>query len=141
MKLLLERFHNGKTCTLGRLSANGVYQCYTIEDIVREVENTPVASWKVYGETAIPRGVYELGYTLSPRMKRFTPELQNVPGYTGIRIHVANWATELLGCIAPGVGLQADNEGVTQSTKAYNALIAKLNPAFQSGEHVTIEVG
>ena len=72
MKLLLlrTRFHNGWTG--GQLYINDEYFCFTLEDQMREPENRlggeriAVEKWKVYGETAIPRGIYKMVFANSP---------------------------------------------------------------------------
>lgn len=55
--------------------------------------------------SCIPTGTYTVKYTFSPRMLKFTYEVQNVPNRSGIRIHVGNYYSDLLGCIALGNGL------------------------------------
>ena len=59
------------------------------------------------GLLAICPGRYEMILSMSPRLAFVTPEILKVPrmtgGFrTGIRIHPANWAEQLDGCIAPG---------------------------------------
>ena len=51
--------------------------------------------------SCIPTGEYELAWTFSSRFQKNTWQLMNVPARTGIRIHSANLASELQGCIAP----------------------------------------
>ncbi len=56
--------------------------------------------------SCIPPGKYEVRWTRSPRLKRFTYEILNVIGRSGIRIHAGNYAgatdvgflTHSLGC-------------------------------------------
>lgn len=55
--------------------------------------------------SAIPDGTYQLAFTYSSRLKRKTLEIVDVPGRTGIRLHSANVAEQLKGCIAPCVQL------------------------------------
>lgn len=52
--------------------------------------------------SCIPKGTYEVVYSMSPSFKKFTYEIKNVPGRAGIRIHPANFTRQLLGCIALG---------------------------------------
>jgi hypothetical protein len=54
--------------------------------------------------------------------------LQNVLGRTFIEIHSANWAYQLLGCIAPGatVEMVQGKKGVTLSVATLAALVANL---------------
>jgi hypothetical protein len=87
----------------------------------------------------IAAGTYPLKWTRSPRFSRaatikkgfpmdiFTPEVMNVPGRSGLRIHVANYTRQLEGSIAPGYSFtDLDKDGqidISQSTAAYDALV------------------
>lgn len=53
--------------------------------------------------SCIPEGTYRAVFTHSKRFGRKLYEVMNVPGRSGIRIHAANWAHELQGCIALGI--------------------------------------
>lgn len=101
--------------TTGILSVNG-FSCKTLE--LPDKNNEPNIS-------CIPKGTYLCKYTFSPRMQKFTYEIQNVPNRSGIRIHVANYFTDLLGCIALGnslVDLNHDGElDVANSTITINS--------------------
>ena len=59
MELLVQREPSTLSSTPGTLSIDGVFECYTLEDVVREVPGQPVAMWKVQNETAIPAGRYQ----------------------------------------------------------------------------------
>ena len=102
MKLLLlrTRFHNGWTG--GQLYINDEYFCFTLEDQVREKYGVAVEKWKVYGETAIPCGTYEMVFANSPKFGPDTLSLLKVPGFEGIRIHAGNSAKDTEGCIIVG---------------------------------------
>lgn len=52
--------------------------------------------------SCIPCGVYPVLWTFSNRLNRFTYLLGNVSNRSGIRIHSANLASQLNGCIALG---------------------------------------
>jgi hypothetical protein len=120
VKLFLQRDPSTPQGTLGTLSVDGVFQCYTMEDVVR-------LGPKVYGETAIPAGTYAVVITLSPRFKRPLPLLLDVPGFEGIRIHPGNTSADTEGCILPG--RVKTRSAVGQSVLAFNALFAKLKAA------------
>lgn len=100
MKLLLIRNKLSPTCTLGDLCLNGPengigkWFCYTLEDPWREK--------KVYGDTCIPEGTYEIVITYSNRFKRELPLLLNVPGFEGIRMHGGTTKEHTLGCVLLG---------------------------------------
>ncbi len=91
MILLLKRNHLTPGYTIGKLYVDGVYLCDTLEDTVRDA--------KIYGETAVPVGVYEVVLNESPKFKRDLPLLLEVRGFMGIRIHRGNTAADSSGCI------------------------------------------
>lgn len=49
----------------------------------------------------IPDGVYKVIWTYSPSFKEYLYEIEGVKSRSGIRIHKANVASQLKGCIAP----------------------------------------
>lgn len=132
MELTLKRQPSSFFSTPGDLLIGDVWQCYTLEDIVR------APGVKVYGETAIPAGRYRVVWSWSPTFKCNMPELLDVPGFKGVRIHWGNWAKDTLGCLL--VGLKRLPDMVGASRPAYAALLKKLVPAFQRGEEVWINV-
>ena len=132
MKLVLERLQLADTFTIGSLSIDGVFECWTLEDQVRE------SSPKVFGKTAIPYGVYEINVTYSPRFDRFLPLLLAVPGFSGIRIHPGNFSTDTGGCIL--VGLDRRTGSIGRSRDAMHDLLPKLQTAIDNNDLVTIEI-
>lgn len=80
--------------------------------------------------SAIPVGSYECKWTFSPRMLKYTYEVTNVPNRGGIRLHVANFWSELLGCISLGTGFadinkdgQTDLTGSRIAVDSFNKLM------------------
>lgn len=122
MRLELSRDQITDSFTLGLLKVDGSFKYYTLE-------RTSVA---------IPTGEYSIEMTFSPRFGRPLPLLDNVPGRTAIRIHPANKAEELEGCIAPG--LQRTSDGVAQSRTASDELNIQIQAALDAGDSVTIEI-
>jgi hypothetical protein len=123
--------------TIGDLAINGDFFSYTLEDVVREVENQPVDRWKIPGKTAIPKGLYELTLDYSTRFDRIMPHILNVQGFSGVRIHNGSYAKDTEGCILVGFKKGADFIG--ESKKAFSALMEKLI-AYGNVEKMTIEV-
>ena len=96
----------------------------------------------------IAAGTYPLTWTQSPRfskaatakarkkdpkaaeVKVYTPEIIEVKGRAGLRVHVANYTRELEGCIAPGFSFKdIDKDGtidIAQCTAAYDQLCEAL---------------
>jgi len=139
MKLLLEREPSHLTCTIGSLYVNDEFECFTLEDVVREIPGVPVERWKIKGKTAIPAGTYKLGVTFSQRFQRMLPILHDVPGFDGVRIHTGNTDADTEGCILVGTQL-AEAESITYSRAAFNALYPKLVDALGAGEELTLEI-
>lgn len=135
MKLILVRDEFTPQSTIGKLSVNGAYFCETIEDCDRYLE---AGGAKIPGETAIPRGTYEVTIDFSTRFGKDMPHVLNVPQFDGIRIHPGNSAHDTEGCVL--VGLRRGPDYVYQSVAAFNPLYAKLDAAVEAGEKVTLEV-
>lgn len=128
MKLKLVRKYRKETYTIGKLYVDGVYFCDTIEDKDRGLDDAmglaEIMSKKRYGETAIPYGTYKVEITYSPKYKKLMPEIKNVKGFSGIRIHSGNTAKDTLGCLIIGRNTQVGM--VTESRKTYNKLFALM---------------
>jgi hypothetical protein len=134
MHIEVQRVPGGVTCTLGKLYIDSVEYCYTLEDIVRPNGE------KVYGETAIPAGVYRVVITHSNRFGCDMPLLLEVPNFTGVRIHPGNSDADTHGCILLGTHVGADGESITESRAAYYRVFTKIRDAIDAGEEVKIEV-
>jgi hypothetical protein len=132
MNITLVRSMCGATCTIGDLYVDGVFECFTLEDVVRP------EGIKIYGETAIPYGRYRVVITFSNRFQRDLPLLLDVPGFTGIRIHPGNTAADTHGCLL--VGMDKANGSITNSRVAFAGLFAHIRDAIQHGEEIWVEI-
>jgi len=119
MKLHLKRLHRTDKSTIGELTIDGKFECYTLEDIERDV--------KIKAETAIPKGTYKVIINQSNRFKRLMPLLLNVPNFEGVRIHAGNTNHDTEGCIL--VGRTRGVDFIGQSRKAYDSLFKKMQEA------------
>ena len=137
MKLILSRIEFGES-TVGRLYIDGAFQCFTLEDKVRELPGKAVSEWKVKSQTAIPCGTYQVRITHSGRFNKMLPQILDVPGFAGIRIHAGNTKEDTEGCIL--LGTATDGTTVSGSRMAVDAFISKLSAALTAGDTVTIEV-
>lgn len=127
LHFLLDRKWRKDTYTIGRLYVNGEFLCNTIEDVDRKLNQnmsaTEIQKIKVAAETAIPTGTYAMRVTMSPKFKRDLVEIQNVPGFSGIRVHRGNTAQDSAGCVI--VGENTAKGRVTNSTK-YELMITEM---------------
>jgi len=137
MRLKIERTWCSPNSTIGKLSVDGKFECYSLEDVVRE-DGRIVQAWKIPGCTAIPTGSYSVIVTPSQRFKRDLPLLVDVPGFTGVRIHPGNGPKDTEGCIL--VGASKDTDFVGHSREAFEKLFTKIQESLGCGEKVTLEV-
>ena len=146
---------NGILLELDRLAPNPHgegFRCkrkflaYTLEDEQRDT--------KVYGETRIPNGTYELGLRKTggyhaKYSKRFSDihvgmlHVLDVPGFEYILIHCGNTDEHTAGCLL--VGDSQENNQITKngfigkSTQAYKRIYPRIAEAIECGEQVTIK--
>lgn len=150
MKILVERKWKKETYTIGVVSVNGVRFSESVEDKDRGLNSTMSEAYintrKVYGKTAIPVGTYEVKLTYSPKFgttawgKKYggkVPQIMNVKGFSGIRIHPLNSAEQSYGCL--GFGRNLEKGKVLKSTEYYYNLMDKyIMPAAKKGEKIEI---
>ena len=140
MKLTLKRIALRQTYTIGKLYIDDVYFCDTIEDTVRDINKNGKfdnGEKKVHSKTAIPYGTYEIKWTYSPRFKKYTPQLMNVPSFEGIRIHAGNTSADTEGCLIIGENKQVGK--VLNSRATINKFYPIIKKACSKGK-VTIEI-
>lgn len=141
----VQRIAKEPTYTVGKLYIEGKLFCDTIEDRVRELHDLNAdgdfddkGEGKVYGQTAIPAGTYPLTLSMSNRFKRLLPEIHNVPGFTGVRMHSGNTAEDSHGCLIVGIN---DKKGWVSRSKIYEqALVAKLKTYAGDGYAMQITI-
>lgn len=152
MKILLERKYKKAFYTIGIAYINGKRFSETLEDPDRGLSDnmteSTILSRKIYGETAIPTGTYEIQLTPSPKFanrvwgKKYqgkVPILTKVKGFSGVRIHPFNKASECLGCISFGRNLEKGK--VLQATTYYYKLMdTYILPAIQRKEPIYITI-
>ena len=111
---------------IGDLFIDGEFFCYTLED-ERRADGV-----KVYGETAIPTGTYNVKLTKSNRFKRLMPLLLDVPLFKGIRIHGGNTSKDTLGCIL--VAFNTDYKKIWGTAEKY------LTKELKEADYITITI-
>ena len=144
MHIDLKRYSTSRESTLGLLSVDGVFECYTIEDTQRYE--------KIAGETRIPSGLYQIHlrregglhnkYTARYNFHRGMLWLQDVPGFTFVYIHTGNTRKHTEGCILLGDqpnNNQLETGFVGKSRDAYGRLYRGLASAAE-GAALTIRI-
>ena len=126
MKIEVKRLHRTDNSTIGELTIDGKFECYTLEDKERDV--------KIKGDTAIPKGTYKVIINQSNRFKRLLPLLIGVPNFEGVRIHAGNSNHDTEGCILVGQNRSVDY--ITKSRKAFDSLFKKM----QGAKNITITI-
>jgi hypothetical protein len=152
MELNLKRVSKTNNYTIGQLYINGKYECDTLEDTDRDLTSSmsleEIKSKKIYGNTAIPKGIYKITLDIvSPKFKdrvwaKFCngklPRLLDVKGYDGVLIHVGNKVGDTLGCIL--VGKNTSNGVISNSTITFKKLYSYLLVAKEKGDKLTIKI-
>jgi len=139
MELTLQREPSTEESTPGKLFINGEFECFTLEDMVRELPGVRVAACKVVSQTAIPTGTYNVTIDMSQRFGREMPHILDVEDFDGVRIHSGNTSADTEGCILIGQARNGPDE-VINSRPAFNAFFPKLQAAISNGERVTITI-
>lgn len=125
MELKIVRNKLNKEFTEGKLYINGAYFCDTLEDkdrgLLQSMSVDTIKTIKVYKETCIPYGKYKVILSMSKRFGKVMPELLDVKGFIGIRIHSGNTIYDTEGCIL--VGNKSSDGVIANSRKTFNALM------------------
>lgn len=130
MEMHVARKWVGNTSTIGELSINAVFECFTLEDMEREV--------KIKSVTAIPCGRYQVIVDMSHHFGYPLPRLLNVPGFEGVRIHRGNTDKDTDGCLL--VGVTRGNDIISRSAEAFNKLFPKIIAGLQDGGKVWLTI-
>ena len=145
MESKIIRIAQGKNSTLSQLYINDIFQCYLLEDKIREE--------KVPTQTAIPSGVFNLKLnTIGAKNVNYKKalgklhegmiEINGIPNFSFVYIHTGNTINETNGCPLCGFGFHF-TEGeyvVTQSVAAYRIVYPKLvNLAKSTSNKIIIE--
>lgn len=159
MEIIIERKYLKSKYTIGDLyiveNESKKWICNTLEDCVRDLNRNGQFDndeKKVYGETAIHYGRYEVELNAkSPKYSNFAkypwakpyngclPRLKNVKNFDGILVHPGNTPSDTLGCVL--VGYNTIKGQLTNSRKAFALLMDKyLTPARKRGEKVCITI-
>lgn len=122
--VVLRRDYDDGTQTIGTLSIKRNGASLTLKTLELPYKNN------AKNISSIPKGTYQCKYTFSPRFLKYTYEIMNVTGRTGIRVHTANYVSSLQGCIALGMSHKDINQDgkldAYESKKALDAFEGML---------------
>lgn len=123
MNLVLQRKPTEQETTFGQLFIDGTVECQTLEDAIREI--------KITGATCIPAGRYRISLENSPRFGPETLTINDVPDFTGVRIHGGNDKDDTEGCVI--VGDRIDREAMTISGASLRGVLKRLKYKIKAG--------
>ena len=139
-----ERISSDDEASFSILFIDGVFECFVIEDEYRE--------HKVPKETRIPPGRYNIivrawgGFNNRyqrkfPHIHQGMLELEDVPGFTDILIHVGNFEHNTDGCLLINAGVRATPNNIVGqvSVEAYKRFYRKVIDAAFSKD-LAIEI-
>lgn len=152
MRLELYRYSSEKDSTLGLLflvddeTNKKDFLCFTLEDEKREV--------KVYGETRIPEGTYQIKYRKEggyhnkyskrfPNIHRGMLHVTDVPNFEYILIHCGNDTSHTHGCLLVGdvISQNTNKEPfLGQSSNCYKRIYPIIADILESQKHLSIKI-
>ena len=152
MRLELYRFSSQNESTHGILyivndeTNQKDFLCFTLEDQKREV--------KVYGETRIPKGTYQIKYRKEggyhnkyskrfPSIHRGMLEIRDVPNFSHILLHCGNTDDDTDGCLLVGNVVSQNitkNGFLGQSTDCYKRIYPILADILDTQKHLSIKI-
>ena len=106
-----------------KTTTGDVHICDTLEDPIRDINGSGKfegEEQKVYGDTAIPYGTYQLEVTWSPKFQMGMVQVKEVPHFTGIRMHWGRTKQQSYGCILVG---KKDGAGTLANTGMTDYLV------------------
>ena len=124
MELRLDRKPTENETTFGQLFVDGVVECQTLEDAIRD--------HKIQDETCIPAGRYRITLENSHRFGPDTITINEVVGFSFVRIHGGNTVADTDGCVI--VGDRIDREKATISGGAIRGVLKRLKEKIKAAE-------
>lgn len=128
MNITVSRLRKTTHSTPGKMSLNGVFQCYTLEPLAAisagtflvELVESPRFTARLRSSPAW-QGVFG---ALFPNGRFITPHLRDVPNHSYVEIHIGNFPKDTTGCTLVGEVRAVDFVG--HSDAAFIALMNKL---------------
>jgi len=142
MEIKVKRYIFTDKSTISDILIDGHYFSKVLEDTDRgltsEMSLDEIKKIKIHSQTAIPKGRYEIVLSYSNKFKALLPEIVNVPGYSGVRIHPGNYPADTEGCLLPGNWFYQDT--VINSRATFNLLFSIIKARIAKEKiYITIE--
>lgn len=131
--------------TISTLSIDGNHFCFVLEDGYKEE--------KVPGETRIEGGIYNIvkrtfgGFFKDYNQKfghKFSIQIENVPGFEDVLIHIGNFPENTRGCLLIAFDLATTQTNakiqLQRSTDCYKIFYSLVSAAFRKKEQVQIRI-
>ncbi len=145
MRTKIIRVAEGKQSTLSQLYIDDIFQCYLLEDKIRDI--------KIPKQTAIPKGNYTLRLNTwggmnadyrqkFPKLHKGMIEINGLPNFSFVYIHIGNTYRQTAGCPLCGFGFEMINGDyqVLRSKDAYQMIYPKLLALAQDNQNgISIE--
>lgn len=139
MEILVVRRKKTDLSAIGDLYIDGVKKYVTLEDTDRGLTNQmsleQIAKIKVKGKTAIPTGRYKV-YKYNSPTRGWCLQLEGVPGFSYIQIHVGNYHQDTDGCLLVGMSVASQPNAINNSRVAIDALNKAVFPLLDAGKEV-----
>lgn len=161
-----KRVKFNKLSTLSEVRIDGEYICLFLEDRDRDLnadgDHNDTDESKIYGQTAIPYGTYEVvlerkgsiyntynresfwagrGFKDFYKIFKGSLLLVGINGFSRVHIHIGNYIGDTLGCPLTGTTAKSSEPfSVTGSTAAYVKLYRKVITAFNKNEKVFLKI-
>lgn len=156
LEIAIHRTYKKEKYTIGNITIDGANFSNSLEDrdrgLSKDMKLSDITKQKVYGETAIPTGRYEVTIDVfSPKFskypfymevcKGYLPRILNVPGFDGILFHVMDGemgAKLSLGCV--GVGKNKIPGGLLEGKDYFKKFYQILLKAKKSGKKIFVTI-
>jgi len=132
---LIRKYFTDKS-TVGVLTFDGKFLCHTLEDTVRDLNKDGIfqPEEKIYAQTAIPAGHYEVVVNYSNKFHKYLPLLLNVPFFRGIRMHSGNTSEQSAGCILLGRYEEDIPDIIVDSRMTFSKIFPMLEKKLKRGK-------
>lgn len=142
MEITVERLWKKDTYTVGRMYVDGEFFCNTLEDKDRGLSDDmsveEIKKIKVYSQTAIPTGEYNVTTVYWNKHKDYFPAVNGVKGFAGILIHGGVNEEHTLGCIL--IGENKIKGKLLNSHPYVRKLTTMVREAKKIDERVTLNI-